>query len=987
VRKLFKRRSTTVLLVCLIVVGMLAAMRWYLKSRLEAAREAMIAAFADRLGVTVEYGSATLDGGGTLVLTGVNIYLPEGSAEEYFLRCARAEAEADLWALLRGEPALRRVDVLEPQLRLVLGKDGRIALPSGLRAPTGPAAEKVGPHIFRSGTELSVQDGTLAFIDERRDETLTLEDVRGTFSTEDRPGLELRGIPADAPLAWISVATDDGVDVLRVQAGSLPGSFIDKWVLDGSDLVRGGELDGLLSVRLARNGDLGLRGTVEFRRLDVKDVPAYLGRLTGTAHLDVAKYHDEARYSIQRVEVETDTVAGTVEGELSLAGDTSAGTLTVKLDKFPFERLAESELARRLPQLDRPRVWFDPGTRLIAQLRLPLSRKVPACRAETPGWRFSAVAAGGGLELEFGDTTANWGEDGEGFTAGARLTGGTVELDAVNETVRVTQGALDVDGARIQFSSLALAALGGAVSAWGSVTVDDPVALDLDYEARRVDAVRFGQTVGAERLFTGGRCDVRGKVYGPPERPVVTGELNLVETELRWSRWFEKKVGVLGTARTRYDRTGDRPNLVIESARLGDVGLTGRLEFGSDNTVRQIRLDFDSAAPAGLGTLFRLPLDIDGRGRSTFTVAYTTEEGVTPVELVGTASELVTVPRGADAPDVTGTDVKITIHPGTAGSATDFDVYARAATVPETIAEMQTWLAAFRTPASKSQYQSNLVVRADSVSCGRADARGLYGRFTISPDRLRCDSFTVAPYKGSLTAHYDLDRASGRYTGDMAWKQVALEQFLAWVMNDKPYVVGELAGRIEIKGELDNPDSRTGGGYIEVTRGEVDPLVLAARLQGAQPPETPVPIEFKRLHTSVEIEGNTIHTPDITIDKEGLTFNGSGSVTLDGEADYELNIVLAPELVDQIPLLTKRQLIPLPPFAQSKLPLRFRIQRKAGEVTGSVEDRRFHIQLLERTVEVSSDAVDTGVKVLELPAQLLYQVLQYIPKARRNNSE
>jgi len=213
-------------------------------------------------------------------------------------------------------------------------------------------------------------------------------------------------------------------------------------------------------------------------------------------------------------------------------------------------------------------------------------------------------------------------------------------------------------------------------------------------------------------------------------------------------------------------------------------------------------------------------------------------------------------------------------------------------------------------------------------------------------------------------------------------------------MNWEPYVDGEFAGEISVKGESGNPESREGTGHIEVVRGAVDPVFLAARLGGIETPETPAPIQFDRMDTSIRIDGNIIRTPDITIAKEGIKFDASGYVTLDGEVQYELDIVLSPEVQDQIPLIREKKIIPLPRFAQRDLPLRFKVERKAGELTSRIEDRRLSVRLLEDTfemggevVDVGSDVVETSVKMLDLPRQLFYEVLQYLPKSRKNDEQ
>ena len=104
--------------------------------------------------------------------------------------------------------------------------------------------------------------------------------------------------------------------------------------------------------------------------------------------------------------------------------------------------------------------------------------------------------------------------------------------------------------------------------------------------------------------------------------------------------------------------------------------------------------------------------------------------------------------------------------------------------------------------------------------------------------------------------------------------------------------------------------------------------------------------------------------------------------------------MLSPEIQDQIPLIREKKIVPLPRFAKTDLPLRFKVERKAGKITGTVEDRRLSIRLLEDTFEmgsemvgVGSDVVEAGVKVLDLPRQLLYEVLQYLPKPRNNGSQ
>jgi len=986
VRRFLKNRKTVVALVCLLAVVLFVWTRHRVRSKFESARDTMVATFADQLGVTINYTSITRRGANTLVITGLSISLPDTPGDRPFLSCARAEAEGNMWALLRGKPALRRVAVFEPELRLVLDADGRVALPRGLTVEPDVAAEQ-GIRLFRSGIELSIEDGTLTFVDERRDVTLVLKRVEGVFETGDRTGFRLTGRPADVPLGRLSIATAESGEAFAVTADSLPAGFVDKWLLNGAGLLRAGQIDVDLAVRLAETGDVGVLGTIRFHRLDVKQAPDYLEPLTGTARIDLTRFFEHSNVVVRSASVETDSVAGAVEGEIAVHDGSPTGELTARITRFPFERVIEPVVADLMPGVVRPRVRFNRGSTLTVRIELPVDGRVPGGRVVSPGWRCSGTAAGNAFRLEFGETTVEWNPDGENLSASAMLQGGIINPARLDETIRVPHGTVDVDGSRIQFGSIEFTALGGSVGVSGSVSVEEPPTFELQYEAERIDAGRFGKAVGADRLFAGGRCDVRGKVYGSPERPVVTARLNVTDTRLRWNRWFEKPAGIMATGTVQYDSTGVQPYLLIENTELGDAALTGKLVFGKSRNVDQIDLTFDAANPVALSPLFNLPIDIDGRGAARFTVEYRRDAASRRVELVATADDVTTVPAGADGPAVSGKTVTFTVHPGLNGASTSYDIDAGQTEIPETVADMIAWLDAFRGQAAGSRHEFELAVTADSVICGRADAKNLYARFMSSPERFQCRSMTLAPYEGTLTAHYDLDRKSRRYTSDVTWKEVSLKQFLAWAMNHESHTEGDFAGEVNLSGRLGEPETRQGRGYMEVVRGTVDPVFLAARLGGTEPPTTPTPIQFDRLHTDIEIDGNTIRTPNITIDKPGVGLDGSGYVDMDGEAKYEISIVLSPEVQDEIPMIKKRQIIPVPRFARSDLPLRFEVRREAGAFTGSVEDRRLQVKLLERTVEVGGEAVDAGVKVLELPAQLLYEVLQYLPKPRRENSQ
>ncbi|MCP3978163.1 MAG: DUF748 domain-containing protein [bacterium] len=482
-----RRRWPWIVIGAVVVIAVVAAVALPLLLDVERHRERIADALRDATGWEPELGAMQFSvfGGLVLKVSPASLIAPDGDARVDIDALA---VRAGLVPLLRGELAVRRVEIVRPSIDLV-----REDAESGWLLPI-PVADGVEPNLGvepEAGVSVSVDlieisDGTLRLRDATTDPPLdvTLNDVAATIrptQAQAKGSARLESGGKTGRLAW-SGNLDRG---LLLELNDVPTELLAPLV--GPDLIHdGGTVGGELTLRMP----LAVEGRLTLRDLKL---------LAGERRLSEAQLELRAAENADGISTEFELRAGdaAVEGRGSLTPELH---LQLEIPSAPLE--PAMHLARAV--LPVPLDLQPPGT-------VQATAIVDALPGEEPTYEATGTISAASIALsemlppvEAIETTFELSREGEltldlggGSVAGGALSGrvGVASIEPLAPVV------FDGGLADASVGPLLAGFVSDAVeSIVGNAEFNGRVALDLDREVIDASAIRGRLELGAREL-------------------------------------------------------------------------------------------------------------------------------------------------------------------------------------------------------------------------------------------------------------------------------------------------------------------------------------------------------------------------------------------------------------------------------------------------------------------------------------------------------
>ena len=135
----------------------------------------------------------------------------------------------------------------------------------------------------------------------------------------------------------------------------------------------------------------------------------------------------------------------------------------------------------------------------------------------------------------------------------------------------------------------------------------------------------------------------------------------------------------------------------------------------------------------------------------------------------------------------------------------------------------------------------------------------------------------------------------------------------------------------------------------------------------------PPSLNFSRLNAQLSFNGDTVRTPTLLLESQGITIRGKGQFIKDGDMDYELQVAISPDVAQKIPLLRDSFNVGGHKLTQNDIELTFHVNGPTFNPSSAVAELPpVGVTLVSGAVEVTSDAI----KVIDIPRQILVDLFK-----------
>jgi len=465
-----------------------------------------------------------------------------------------------------------------------------------------------------------------------------------------------------------------------------------------------------------------------------------------------------------------------------------------------------------------------------------------------------------------------------------------------------------------------------------------------------------------------------------PDGFSAQGDLDASQAQISYEWWLNKPVGV--GARTAFELAYD-PGRSITADLDGEIAsapITARFDFRPHAPWRLYTADASSPAMAvnAVAQVLRFPYRISGGQVSEFRFhweqtgpqegqnASTLEMGVDHIEAQAVNAQSPITLRDAEA------KLHIVNHPERVNTVT---IRAQEGVLP---AFGEVWFAPPpREDPLFQEFQDDETrdwlfdLRAESVQVPPWDGSSLQAEAYIKPDTSGVSRYSAIVGSGTISGDYHAEAGPNTYAVTAEWLGIPVRYLLAH-LGFPTVLTGTTTGVFAYSMDRDDPNTRQGEGHFSIDEGAFSADFLVGLLQGGGQDASMLPpnLAIDRLESDVLLERDKVTTPEFLLDMEGLSAQGSGTYIFDGDMDYEVDVAIAPELADDIPVLRDSFNLDGMKVANQPLELSFNISGPVFNPQGRVAD------LPPASVTLVSGALGITTEVMDIPRNLLFDLLK-----------
>jgi hypothetical protein len=1001
------------LLALLVFSGAFAAGTLFVTYQLEGVRASVAEMLAERAGGRLEAGTLEIAGLRGVRIQGFEAELAPPGAPGLRFTCPEILFQVNLIGLLYGEATIEVIRVDGAVITLSPPASGKWITP---RTPAAAEATAAGgiedffktfdaalpTFAFRlrgEGCSVHVRDlspgNSISLTNMNIDAYRLSDGADVTVSLDAR----MNGDDVKPLKAHARYGTAEDFDI-RFSHGLLTAEDINVFLPSEQQVVTSGRISPTLRVSGFPGGTVFVSIDSPYAEFAVRDQPDFLPPLDGRISA-VAQYDGVAQVlDITTANVRSQSFSGAVDGRILLSGSQPEFDLTLRADRLPVREALTEILAAQESALGLGSVELREPFDVTATLR-----GTPAA----PAFSVGGAITGGSVELdagqvpgltgkiEFGRVEAYW--DGSARPQGSlQVTGGWLahaasgmRIDDLACTARLDAGTVSILPLSATFTGSPL--VGEARHDIEAGTTEFSVSGTF---------ANIGDTPIAHALkdfYLAGSVGLRASGSVTPAGISADIGVDATQAQIEFQWWLKKPPGI-GTVLhgVHVDFVPKKHVKITGGVTLDATELTASVDLGwrgGKFELDRIRAKSPRLDAGTADRCLHVPYRLSGGGADDVIFDWDALPEYKPGDkftVAGVLDEATLLARGVETPiHIKNARVSVYVETG-ATRIGRIEVHAEDASVPslsekwllplqpEEPTAGETALAADGAAAKSVAPASDprdwtYVLRAEKIVFPPWRGVNFEGDATDDEETFDMHRFTAEVDEGSLNGSYRLEKGDNVGHLTAHWSGVPASYLLRHL--ELPQVLeGPMNGEVTYSVDNDDPATLKGTGRFDIPGGRFSADVLAAQMaQQFQTDSAALPpsLEFSMLRSDLVFEGDRVKTPDLYLEAEGLTVNGSGGFVTNGDIDYAIKVALSPETADKIEILHTYFNIEGHKLSQSDLELEFQVAGPMFRPTGSVEGLPpVGVTLVSGAFEMTGEAL----KVIDLPRKLLVDMFK-----------
>ncbi|HPO13753.1 MAG TPA: AsmA-like C-terminal region-containing protein [Candidatus Hydrogenedentes bacterium] len=963
----------------------------FIRYQLTAVRESLVARAENRLGGNLQLGALQVNGLRGFSVDGfqADVEVPEGPNVQVTI--PKAYVYVNLIDLVYGYVNIERV-VVDGAKVMLSRREGEpwFRIKEGAK----PGLPEFAFRVMGKGCSLEIQ----RLVGETGLQLSNIDlDVARLLDSPDL-SIKIAGAVNNDPqknfVAKLRYASMQDFD-LRAQCGELCAEDVNAFLPPEQQVAKQGSVTPSVHVTGDPNRTLVVSVEAPFKNLFFRDQPALLKPVSGSLNALGGYNLDTRVFTLITAKVQSEQLAGRLEGTVSFAADEPALDLHLRADQVPVMEAVDYLVKGKVSEFGQLTVDVQPpyefGLGLQGTPKSPVFSAEASVNAGTVSFVPKDPLMPRG-QLTFGMMKVSW-DSKDGIPYGTfNVTDGTIDHEEIGLYAKKISGTLVLKEKMVMLDPINAELTGNAFVG----------RAQYDLEAQQGEFTVSGLLEEAEKTPLGDLDDfaVSGMVNATCSGKIskssyaFDAELDLTRAQVDFDWWLRKPIGVGSTIPSFKVEFKPKKSITLEGdGAIDATQLHANFLFDYQKKkfdTKDIRFVLSPVDVPATSKCLRVPYALSGVAGKEIVIEYKRlpkQEEHNTIHVYGTLEDVVAMPEGASVPvTAKGASVDVFVNDLPHENQGMVKISAAEAHIPPLSVK---WLLPLhpkdlpddrpgkkkKAPEPEKTDTWTFVLNADSLEMPPWRGTEFSGEAFTDEQASGMRRFSAKIDGGSIEGSFSISQEDNIMEMQAKWDSIPTVYLLRH-LNFPEVLEGKVKGQVHYRMDNDDPDTLKGAGLFDIEDGRFSADFLAKQFKEQLKGSTmslPPSLEFSRFAADVELLGDTVKTKNIVLRGNGITITGDGDYIRDGDMHFSLKASITPDMAQKMPILMKSFNIDGHRLTQNNIEIAFDIKgptfNPSGEVTGIPS---IGVTLVSGAGELTSEAI----KIIDAPRQILIDLIK-----------
>lgn len=988
----YGRRTRIGLFALLVLTVVFVAGVLFIRYQLTSVRESLVARAENRIGGNLQLGALQVNGLRGFSVDGfqADIQIPEGPIVQVDI--PKAYVYVNLIELLYGIVDVDRV-IVDGAKVILARQEGKPWF--AFKEEKKPELPAFAFRVMGKGCSLEIRrlvgDTDLQLTGIDLDIARLLDspdfsvDIAGAINNDPQKRF-------DAKLRYASLQDFD----LRVQCAELSAEDVNAYIPPEQQVLQHGSVTPSLRVTGDPNRTLVLSLEAPFKSLFFREQPELLKPVTGSLNALAGYDLDTRVLSLFTAKVQSEQLAGRLEGTVSFSDDEPALDLHLRANQVPVMEAIDYLVKGKASEFGQLTVDVQPpyefGLGLQGTPKSPIFSAEASVNAGTVSFDPQEPLMPKG-QLTFGMMKVSWDSKDAVPYGTFNVTGGTIDHGEIGLHAKKVSGTLVLKEKMVILDPVNAELTGNAFVG----------RAQYNLETQQGEFTVSGLLGEAEKTPLGDLDDfaVSGTVNAACNGKIsknlyaFDAELDLTRAQVDFDWWLRKPIGVGSTIPSFKVEFKPGKSITLEGdGAIDATQLHANLLFNCQKKkfdIKDIRFVLSPVDVASASKCLRVPYALSGVAGKEVVIEYKRlpkQEKHNTIHVYGTLADVTAMPEGASVPvKAKGAAVDVFVDDLPRENQGMVKISAAEAHIPPLGVK---WLLPLRpkdlpnnrpgkkkkkAPESEKTDAWTFLLNADSLEMPPWRGTDFSGEAFTDEQASGMRRFAAKIDGGSIEGNFSITQEDNVMEMQAKWDSIPTVYLLRH-MNFPEVLEGKVTGQIHYRMDNDDPDTLKGAGLFDIEEGRFSADFLAKQFREQIKGETvslPPSLDFSRFAADVELLGDTVKTKNIVLRGNGIAITGDGEYVRDGDMHFSLKASITPDMAQKMPILMKSFNIDGHRLTQNNIEIAFDIKgptfNPRGEVTGIPS---IGVTLVSGAGELTSEAI----KIIDAPRQILIDLIK-----------